>query len=402
MAGARTPPGTMARTMTDDSPFALRYAQAREKFLAAAQLAGAQLTCYEHPLPGRDGEALALDAAWLGPVGAQRLLIVSSACHGVEGFAGSGVQVAALRDAAWCALHPQQGVAVLYLHGLNPWGFSHRRRVTEDNIDLNRNFQDFTQPLPGNPAYAELHPLLLPDVWPPTADNQAALGRFMQQRGMAAVQAAVTGGQYQLADGLFYGGQAPCWSHRAFRQALRDHTGQARQIAWIDLHTGLGPSGHGERGYAGRADDAAAWQRACAWWGGDGRTPVRRLDDGSSVSAPLQGLLWSAIHDECPGRETTAMAIEFGTRPILQVLDALRGEQWLQLHPHAPPAQAEALKQALVDAFYIRTDDWCGTVLAQAREAMAQAVAGLAGSALAADGAMNGATSAGATPAPAR
>jgi hypothetical protein len=50
------------------------------------------------PAAGREGEALAMDVARDGPPDADKLLIVSSACHGVEGFCGSGVQVYALHD----------------------------------------------------------------------------------------------------------------------------------------------------------------------------------------------------------------------------------------------------------------------------------------------------------------
>jgi hypothetical protein len=39
------------------------------------------------------------------------------------------VQVAALRDAAWRARAAEAGVAVLYIHALNPYGFSHIRRT---------------------------------------------------------------------------------------------------------------------------------------------------------------------------------------------------------------------------------------------------------------------------------
>jgi len=74
----------------------LRTGQAR--FLEAAATAGLPLQSHPHPLPGSEGEALALDVARDGPPDADKLLIVSSACHGVEGFCGSGVQVYALHD----------------------------------------------------------------------------------------------------------------------------------------------------------------------------------------------------------------------------------------------------------------------------------------------------------------
>ena len=103
---------------------------------------------YNHPLPGLEGETLAMDVALDGAADAQKLLIVSSACHGAEGFCGSGVQVFALHDEAWRQHAREAGVAVLYVHALNPYGFSHLRRVTHENVDLNRNFQDFDKPLP--------------------------------------------------------------------------------------------------------------------------------------------------------------------------------------------------------------------------------------------------------------
>ena len=85
-----------------------------------------------------------MDVARDGPRNAKALLVVSSACHGVEGFCGSGVQVALLEDADWHRAAPDAGVAVLYVHGLNPWGFSWWRRTTHENVDLNRNFRDFS------------------------------------------------------------------------------------------------------------------------------------------------------------------------------------------------------------------------------------------------------------------
>ena len=249
---------------------------------------GLQIESHVHPLKGCDGETLAMDVALAGPADAGSLLVVSSACHGVEGYCGSGVQVHALHDREWMDLAAQKGVAVLYIHALNPYGFSHRRRVTHENVDLNRNFQDFSKPLPVNEAYRGVHPLLLPAHWPPDASNSAAISAYVQSHGMAQFQAAVTQGQHEFPDGLFFGGTEPTWSNHTLRGVLRQHGRQARRIGWIDLHTGLGPSGLGERILACR-DDAAALQRARSWWDGGGATPVTSFYDGSSTSAPVTG-----------------------------------------------------------------------------------------------------------------
>ena len=354
------------------SPFSSSYAQAREKFLQAAEAAGLHVESHIHPLLGRDGETLAMDVALDGPADAKHLLIVSSACHGVEGYCGSGVQVNALQDSTWRAAARAHKVAVLYIHALNPFGFSHVRRVTHENVDLNRNFQDFSKPLPLNEAYGQVEPLLLPQVWPPNAANQQATLDYIAQHGMVGLQAAVTRGQHQYPDGLFFGGTEPTWSNQTLRQVLRQHGQQAQRLAWIDLHTGLGPSGVGERIFA-CADDAAALQRARAWWGPN----VTSIYDGSSTSAFLTGLMWSSAYQECPQAEYTGLAMEYGTQPMEQVMMALRADHWLHQHPEAPAAQKAQIKQDLMDAFYTDTDAWRSQILAQAQEAMHQAVQGL-------------------------
>lgn len=362
--------------MSDASPFSASYAEARQKFLRAAADAGVYVEAKPHPLPGLQGEPLAMDVARDGHPSAQHLLILSSACHGVEGFCGSGIQVAALQDAEWRRRAADAGVAVLYIHGLNPYGFSHLRRTTHENVDLNRNFHDFSQPLPDNAAYGELHALLVPEQWPPSPQNEQAIGKFVAERGEKAYQAAISRGQYEHPDGLFYGGRAPTWSNLAVREVLRTHGRRAARIGWIDIHTGLGPSGVGERIYAGR-DDPGAVARARAWWGRDAGAPLTSIYDGSSSSALLTGMMFTAIYDECPQAEYTGMALEYGTVPVMQTFQALRAEQWLRKHPEADPALASAIRRQVMEAFYTDTDAWRAQVLAQAREALLQAVEGL-------------------------
>lgn len=354
--------------------FSPSYALARQKFLQGCVAAGLAVDAHPHPLKGRDGEELAMDVAYDGPADAQQLLMVTSACHGIEGHCGSGVQVFALHDAEWREKARAAGVGVLYVHALNPHGFSYGRRVTHENVDINRNFLDFTQPLPVNAAYAELHPLLLPTAWPPSPENQAAIERWIATHGVPAYQAAISGGQYQFDDGLFFGGKAPTWSNRTLRQVLQTHAQKATKLAWIDLHTGLGPNGHGERIFTCR-DDAGAYARANAWWGGE--TAVTSIYDGSSTSAVLTGMNWGAIYDECPQAEYTGIALEYGTQPILEVMGALRADHWLHQHPEAAPELADAIRSRVRDAFYTDTDAWKGQIVSQARQAMFQAVDGL-------------------------
>ena len=358
--------------MSDARFFAQTYAEARTGFLADAEALGLDVQSHLHPLLGMHGEVLAMDVLRDGPPDANALLVVSSACHGVEGFCGSGVQRALLADAVFRSAAHDAGVALLYIHGLNPWGFSWWRRTTQENVDLNRNFHDFHGPLPANPGYDELATAIVPAHWP-SPEAEARLVAYAAAHGERALQTAISGGQYEHAEGLFYGGRAPTWSQQTLRHVLQDHGRSCRRMGWIDLHTGLGPSGHGERIFAGR-DDAAALARARHWWG-DGVTSIY---DGSSTSAPLVGLMWLAAGQECPQAAYTGIALEYGTLPVRDMIDALRADQWLENHPEAEAAQHETIKRATRDAFYTDTDGWKARIVEQGREAAAQAVAGLA------------------------
>ena len=164
---------------------------------------------------------------------------------------------------------------------------------------------------------------------------------------------------------------------QTLRHVLQDHGRRCRRLGWIDLHTGLGPSGVGERIYAG-GDDAAAIARARAWWGGPDGRAITSIYDGTSTSAPLTGLMWSAAPQECPQAEYTGIALEYGTVPLAEVLDALRADQWAENHPELAAPQRAAIRRQVRDAFYTDTPAWKQQVLAQGLEAAHQGVAGLA------------------------
>jgi hypothetical protein len=355
--------------------FSRTYAEARERFGAAVQ--SRRLPVESHVLPDRrgvDGEALAMDVALAGDPSSPGLLMLWSATHGVEGYCGAGCQVALLGDDGFLRALDAAGAAVLFVHALNPHGFSYGRRVNEDNVDLNRNFRDFAAPAPPNAAYAEIHPLLLPETWPPAPADEALLAAWIAAHGESAFQAALTGGQYEHPDGLFYGGARPTWSNRTLRGVLQRHAATRERLAAIDFHTGLGPRGHGEKIYNGRAV-AADIARTREWWGAD----VTSFLDGTSSSAPLVGINGTALGDECPGVPYASIALEYGTVPLRETFQALRADHWLHAHPDAPDALRASIRRQMREAFHADADDWKAQVVAQARTAALTALARLAG-----------------------
>lgn len=360
--------------MTELNFFSATYAEARERFVAAATRCDLDIESHPHPLIGPQGEALALDVVRDGLRRAPRLLIISSGCHGIEGHVGSAVQTALLSDPAWRAATREAGVAVLYLHALNPHGFAWGRRATQENVDLNRNFLDFAQPLPQNAAYDELAALLVPTHWPPNPAGEAALDRLLSQRGWPEMQRAISCGQYGHPEGLFFGGRNPTWSHVTLRQVLREQGRSCAQLGWIDVHSGLGPWGVGERIFEGRAgDEAEGLRRARAWWGDQ----VTCIEDGESVSSAVTGQMMQSLYAECPQAPCTGITLEFGTMPLMEVVSALRAEQWLENHPESEGSIGREIRNRFRAAFYPDSDSWRQQVLAQALEAARQAVAGL-------------------------
>jgi hypothetical protein len=152
------------------APLSASYADARAAFLDAAAAAGATIETFPHPLRGLHDEDLAVDVAEIA--GGPDVVIVVSGTHGVEGYAGSALQRHHLTLLADDPLPASGRPTLVFVHALNPYGFSWVRRVNEDNVDLNRNFPDWSQPLPTNDGYAELADILVPTEWTPEVQER--------------------------------------------------------------------------------------------------------------------------------------------------------------------------------------------------------------------------------------
>lgn len=365
-----------ATSMTKASDFFSRdYADARQRFTEAAKAAGVAPARHINPNgKGPGGEELSTEVARFGPAPAETVIFVSSGTHGVEGFCGSGAQVGMLRN----GLHKElpKNTALVLIHGINPHGFAHERRVNENNVDLNRNFRDHKTPPPHNAPYAEIHALLAPADWdgPARKKADAEIAAYIAQRGLMTFQAAVSTGQWEFADGLFYGGNAPVWSNQTWRKLIREHASGAKRIVHLDFHTGLGGYGDCEVIYGQNNAKPNALARARAWWG-----HVAYTADGDSVSADVQGVNPGALAEEVPGAEITAVALEYGVVPVMDTLNALRADNWLYTHGKGDIASplGKSIKAEIRGAFYGETDDWKERVYAKGAEVLRQAYRGL-------------------------
>lgn len=302
--------------------FSADYVTSRHRFRRAAERAGAELETLVFDTEGPDHEPLTMDVAWLGPRDAKRIVGVSSATHGVEGFMGAACQLALLEDPP----DLPEGVALVLQHAINPYGFAFVRRVNEDNADQNRNFLREGEAYEGAPeGYAELDGLLNPKKPPRRVSKVLFLAKAignLAQVGMGKLKGIVAGGQYTHPKGLFYGGSGPSNTMRLLSEAIPRWYGQAEHVLQIDYHTGLGKPAT----YKLLIDHTPDAPRT-VWLRERFGPEVQPWDAGEDgVAYAIRGGLGTWMKSILPDAEVDVLAAEFGTVGVLDVISALHLE----------------------------------------------------------------------------
>ena len=353
--------------------FSSSYAEARTRFIEAAQATGSKIESIPNPHTGPKGKSIFMDVVLLGDKDAQRTLVVISGTHGVEGFAGSAIQTGILSEEIGSQLH--ENTSLLMIHALNPYGMAHLRRFTEDNVDLNRNFRDPAELLPTHPAYEQLADVIAPQsmsFWSGVVSWSQLLW-FRLTEGKAATQAVISGGQYSHPDGLFYGGASDTWSNKTLRSIIQRYLAHVNKVIVIDVHTGLGKFGAVEI-ILNVPENSPEYRRAITIWK---PKMAKTTVTCKSVSTHLPTSLKLAIPKMLPKAEVTAVSLEFGTLPPMDVFKALRAENWLHHYGGNSPPKAAALKTCLLQAFYPGSEEWELSVWNQGKLVIEQALASL-------------------------
>lgn len=345
------------------------YASARAAFVEAAREVDARHTAFEHPLEGPAGEALALDLAAFGEEDAEDILFIASATHGVEGFAGSGIQRVLLEDGLPGDI--PDSMELILAHAINPHGFAWRRRVNEDNVDLNRNFVDHTRPYPVNEGYEELAHLLPPNEWnAETAGEIAAMYvDALERHGPEWLQAALQGGQYAHPEGLFYGGAAPTWSNLRVHEVAQRFLAGAKRVFFIDIHTALGDYGTAQM--ITEYEAGSPLERAARdMWG----EMAVNAGSGVSVSARVSGSMIAGVRRALPDVTVIGGGLEYGTVPSNEVGMAMIADHWLHAYGDFASSEAKSIKAEMMRVFYPDTAHWCESVVNIARDVVARTI----------------------------
>lgn len=228
--------------------FSTSYEEARHKFKQTVKKHC--LNCKEESfrVPGQIDNNLWVDAAINHPEQRKNLIILVSGVHGPEGFAGNAAQILFLKKYKKWPL----GTGLLLIHGVNPFGMKYGRRVSENNVNLNRNLsldkKIFTQQ---NQNYLELAHLFNPKVavinpWSERAGRNARLLTHIssKQQGLGLLLKGYILGQYEYSKGIEFGGKD--WEPQSIwlMNLLKENIQLYENILLLDLHTGVGKKDH--------------------------------------------------------------------------------------------------------------------------------------------------------------
>jgi hypothetical protein len=354
--------------------FAPDYASAQGEFNHWASLRCGERRWCQIEQTGSQGEPLGIDFAHIGDAHAHSVVVVSSGLHGVEGYFGSAVQLALLRDENALRELPR-GVALVLIHALNPWGFAWIRRANEENVDLNRNFLLPGQPYEGSPEhYAALDPLLNPQEPPHRFDAfQLRATLAILRHGLPDLKQAIAGGQYAFPRGLFYGGQGPSMTQRIVAEVLPRFLGDAERVVHFDFHTGLGRWANYHL-----LVDLELDPRHFEWSRAQFGAKVVHSDPRESIAFQVRGDFASWCRAMFPERSYDLLCAEFGTYPPLHVLGALRAENQAHFWAEAHQPITRWAKGRLLEAFVPASCSWRAKTVMQSLELVRRGVAACA------------------------
>ena len=186
--------------------WSLSYVEARSKFLTAMQPRASIVDSLAL------GGGLFVDVAeFTGRP--DHVVVHVSGTHGVEGYVGSAVQIAA---SAFLAPNAS-GPTVVLVHVLNPFGMRHTRRFNENNVDLNRNAlfgpeaEATRKRDPDVAGYETLDSIINPRgplTWPALLRwGIDAASVALSRGGSAKIRRALITGTYTRDKGLYFGGR---------------------------------------------------------------------------------------------------------------------------------------------------------------------------------------------------
>ncbi len=302
------------------------------------------------------------------------LLMLSCGLHGIEGYIGNAVIRLFAEEYLHC-LNPET-TGLIFASPINPWGMDKRRRVNENNVDLNRNFIYDPQLVRDhvNARYSELELFLNP----PSPLKQVRglffflqlLGRYVRM-GSGSFREAVHMGQYVNPKGLYYGGKSFEESAVIMNNIFYNTIEPYKKVLFIDMHSGYGPR------YQMTLVNSVHESRASGDLVKEFNYPLvvkTNPEEFYQMQGDMIDYFYLLMKDLYPEKPFYATSFEFGTYgdslpAALKSLEAMINENRVY---HYGAVSAKAAEQAIADfseLFYPLEEKWRLKAISDARQA---------------------------------
>lgn len=366
---------------SDQKYFKNSYAESRNDFLKLSEekvkaIKGARLGTL--PLKTKKCPDCVIDYLYI-PSAGNKLILITSGLHGIEGHVGSAVQRFFIDT--YLDKIDLEKTGVLIIHGVNTWGFMNNRRYTENHVDLNRNCSSTPEIYSSNnPGYAKLYVFLAPKD---KADTGSPGNRFFFFRsiyliiknGMGTLRQAIAQGQYEFTDGIFFGGKAIEKNISELSRLVKTTAAPYKAVFHIDFHTGFG-----ERGKLHLFPNASNDK--------DYINTVNRIYKGFKIDwAETGGDFYTTSGDftnylkgELKNKYYISMPFEYGTMDSHTTIGSIETikiaiiENQGYLHGYASPEVEAEIKKNYLEAFYPSSKGWRSEIIRQTGEVISSAI----------------------------
>lgn len=240
----------LCKSSQNTQPDAFRYysktlTEANSKFVRACSSAQSELKEYAHPEVGDNGEPLKAYTCYQRRKNPENIIVTISGTHGVEGYAGSAMQIGLLEDKHQNLSIPDN-FDVLHVHMINPYGASFILKEDEQNADQYKNYAALYKENITNPLLVEFNDALNISQLGTESGQNAARQVFegvIRKYGPEKFGEFSVLGQGARPQGIAYWGAKESWGTQRLQEICNLYLTDAKHLLVIDWHTAVGPYG---------------------------------------------------------------------------------------------------------------------------------------------------------------
>lgn len=232
--------------MNDAVYFPKNYHDSRKRFFEGLKsLDGIQTEQWS--IPSQKDSDLYVDVGYWPALKSQDLLlVVTSGIHGSETYAGSAIQQMLIQETL--PHMKRDSVGVLLVHAMNPYGFKHHQRTTENGVNLNRNFSLSGKLFQNENVESRRMHEMFHSYSKVTSLKSKLIESYHIKNGQPHFgdvsidyfTKAVSRGQFERPDHLEFGGSKLEPQSEMLAEKIRSLMPEYKDVIAIDLHTGLG------------------------------------------------------------------------------------------------------------------------------------------------------------------